>query len=345
MENKFCRICWNTANWQKPTGDAKDTGESHVATHGFGFEEWLFNFDWTIDGYKYGFLQPIYKYFDSYTGDNCAIALYTLTPTGRCRLVGEIYDVRILTKDESKNAFQEYKKNGWLKLMHRSIKDISKKSKKNSEFLNYNRLESSKPEAVLNVRFCSDSVKLFDPFRYVSGRHKINRKPKRYHPYDWTNSVNPKFRLSRDRLDRENPLYPYSEEPRKRAAQKATEYSPRHVIIQNRLYDYLRREFGNDNVKREENHVDLKVVRSYGVDFIEIKTDKTARRCIRSALGQLLDYSHYPNDNRASRLLVVGEPRPTGDDKTYISRLRSEYNLEIYYTRFVPDTGELADEI
>jgi len=67
--NKYCRICWNTLNWRLPSGDARlyEVSDSYVASHGFGFEEWLFNFDWLLSGYnpvdnrehRYAFLQPI----------------------------------------------------------------------------------------------------------------------------------------------------------------------------------------------------------------------------------------------------------------------------------------------
>ena len=59
---KLCRICWNTEQWRRPSGTAAaiETG-SYVHEHGFGHEEWLFNFEWMIDGHRFAFLQPINK--------------------------------------------------------------------------------------------------------------------------------------------------------------------------------------------------------------------------------------------------------------------------------------------
>ena len=46
-----------------PTGDAAriETGDSYVARNLFGHEEWIFNFEWIIDGFRYGFLQPWFQ--------------------------------------------------------------------------------------------------------------------------------------------------------------------------------------------------------------------------------------------------------------------------------------------
>jgi hypothetical protein len=48
MENKYCRICWNTSGWRYPTGEAPklESAGAYVAENGFGNEEWMFNFEW-----------------------------------------------------------------------------------------------------------------------------------------------------------------------------------------------------------------------------------------------------------------------------------------------------------
>ena len=53
------RLCWNTRNWVQPSGDARmvEQKNTYTARNGFGHEEWLFNFQWILDGWKYGFLQ------------------------------------------------------------------------------------------------------------------------------------------------------------------------------------------------------------------------------------------------------------------------------------------------
>jgi len=81
VKDKYVRICWNTLGWRMPSGEAPPIeAKTYVANHGFGHEEWLFNFEWLINGYRYGFLQPIGKYYDRYKGKTCSILMYTITP-------------------------------------------------------------------------------------------------------------------------------------------------------------------------------------------------------------------------------------------------------------------------
>ncbi len=86
--DKYCRICWNTLNWRRPSGEAQriEMGGSYVSERGFGHEEWLFNFEWLLSGYnpgdqhgyKYSFLQPIGKYREIYIGETFSVLLYTV---------------------------------------------------------------------------------------------------------------------------------------------------------------------------------------------------------------------------------------------------------------------------
>lgn len=69
--------------------------------------------------------------------------------------------------------------------------------------------------------------------------------------------------------------------------------------------------------------------------YFEIKIEPTVKRCIRLALGQLLEYAHYPHDGRAARFVVVGDAPVSQDDKAYLAHLRETYGLPAYYSRFL----------
>ena len=73
--------------------------------------------------------------------------------------------------------------------------------------------------------------------------------------------------------------------------------------------------------------------------------ESTVKRCIRSALGQLLEYAHYPTGSRAERLVVVGDVLPTDYDRRYVSLLREKYRIPIYYSRFHWEKNKLGKEI
>ena len=335
MPDKFSRICWNTAGWQKPTDDATgvETGGTYVATHHFGHEEWLFNFEWILDGFRYGFLQPIGKFYNKYKGKSCSILLYTITPERETLLVAEINDVYIPEKDELDLAFKRSTDLGWIDDMRADVETIGG---------DLAVLDDPKPAEIANIRFRPEDVKVFDPRPRVIGNHRIARKPKYYHPFDWDDNF-PETVIDPPPYDEEDPAR--SERERTRAAQEGVRVDPRHVRLQNRLYKHLCKKYGKSNVRYERNYVDLTLYDSTGCTFFEIKMDLTVKRCIRSALGQLLEYAHYPESTRARRLIVVGDVIPTDDDRFYVSFLRDKYQIPIYYSRYHWETNELDREI
>ena len=119
-----------------------------------------------------------------------------------------------------------------------------------------------------------------------------------------------------------------------RASQQATEYSPRHVRLQNRLYKGLCKKYGKSLVGYEHEYVDLSLRTPEGLVFFEIKMEATARKCIRLALGQLLEYAHYPEMHKAVKLVVVGDAPLTKRDAAYMAHLGSLYAIPISYATF-----------
>ena len=335
MNDKFSRICWNTAGWRKPTGDAasvetKDT--SFVEKHGFGLEEWLFNSEWMVDEFRYGFLQPIGKYYRTkYKGKFCSILLYTVTPEKDTLLVARIANVYIPEEDELDRVLKKYGKSGWMDSMRTDIDAVGGDP---------TVLDNAEPSGIVNIRFQPEKVEIFDPRPRVTENHKICKS--RYHPFDWDGSL-PETEIAPPPLDEDDPAR--SERERTRAAQEGVRVDPRHVRLQNRLYRHLCKQYGISNVWYENSFVDLTLKESIGYTFFEIKMELTAKRCIRSALGQLLEYAHYPTGNRARRLVVVGDVLPTDDDRQYVSLLREKYQIPIYYRRFRWETNELEEEI
>ena len=290
-KNKHCRICWNTNGWEKPSGTAHESKGSFAASNGFGFEEWLFNNEWCLDGHKYAFLQPINKNLNRYQGQTFSVALYTKVAS-RSFLVATISDVYVPRYDEWRTAFSQMKKRGWVEQMRDDIEAIGGQPVD---------LENPPPHQVINVRFKPDDVRHCDPMQVFPKDHIVSRRH-RYQAYDWNGTDLPS--IARD--DAPNVSDPArSEEVYLRAAQQATQVDPKHVRLQNRLYGSFCEQYGADAVQYEQDFVDLKVTGPAGDSFFEIKTDRSAKRCIRNALGQLLEYSSYPAAERASAVSTV----------------------------------------
>ena len=77
--------------------------------------------------------------------------------------------------------------------------------------------------------------------------------------------------------------------------------------------------------------------------YFEVKTFN-AKRSIREALGQILEYAHFPQKNNADKLYIVGLEKPTAKDKEYMEFLRSTYNIPIRYRWFDEKRHILSEE-
>jgi hypothetical protein len=116
----------------------------------------------------------------------------------------------------------------------------------------------------------------------------------------------------------------------------------RHKVLQLALYRHLCREAGEGNVAIEHSldfgvRVDAAVRSDAGLTFYEVKVAPTVQSCVRAALGQLLEYSYWPSANRASELIVVGEPAVDESSRSYLQLLRVRFALPVWYRRIDVD--------
>lgn len=117
--------------------------------------------------------------------------------------------------------------------------------------------------------------------------------------------------------------------------QKEIDIVIRHSILQEKLVLELEKEYGKENVSVECNldgkRIDVVVQDKEGNIFYEVKVCNTALSCIREAIGQLLEYSYFPDCNNAKRLVIVGESELDDKTETYLKTLTSKFNLPLEY--------------
>jgi hypothetical protein len=95
----------------------------------------------------------------------------------------------------------------------------------------------------------------------------------------------------------------------------------------------------------EENNVDVKATSNDGtIHFFEIKTD-TPKNNIRLGIGQLFEYSMFPNTLKAEKLIVVGDTEPTAEVKKYIRHLREKTGLNLFYRWIDMENEILSNEL
>ena len=132
-------------------------------------------------------------------------------------------------------------------------------------------------------------------------------------------------------------------------AQRRLNKDLRHNDIQYALCQHLIEQHGKNTVCDEHptgNHTKVDVAVKLGDELIyfEIKIGETARHCIRQAIGQLLEYSYWPQAHRAVRLIIVGEPALDPDAEKYLAELRREFGLPIYYQQWDMKSRRLCND-
>jgi hypothetical protein len=110
----------------------------------------------------------------------------------------------------------------------------------------------------------------------------------------------------------------------------------KHNAMQAKLIGLLSEQHGDTSVTYETNsgngsRVDVVLKQDGGYSFYEIKPYPSPRACIREAIGQLLEYSHWTGGIGASRLIIVGPSELDADGKVYLDLLRTKYSLPIEY--------------
>lgn len=113
-----------------------------------------------------------------------------------------------------------------------------------------------------------------------------------------------------------------------------------HQKMQVGIMSCLERE-GYIDIIAEEDHVDIRAIKKGVPHFFEVKTYDTAKACIREALGQILEYNHYPKNRRAAVMYIVGPRKTTCEDEDYLLYLRTYYKIRVYYRWYKESSNEL----
>lgn len=340
-EKRIARLCWNDKGWVLPSGryGKSEFSNSHEAKHGYGHEEWLFDAGKLVDGYHYGFLEPIRKQQDAFMGKMYDVWLFTIDGETKKRYwVGEIKNVEVLDKGTADKIKQEYIKRSWLTEMEEQIKA----SGANPEgFSNWKGVD------LFNIRFLPSNVYINDSYYEIpisnpvfeQSRYTFAFYKDEFNPFTEEKEGEFSFKPFIDGENEDDDSKPeiktHIREPR------AVEIIYLHRAISKGLTKELRKIYGESNVTPEHpagygaNRIDIVVKQKNEFIFYEIKTYPTLKTSIREAIGQLLEYSSWTNHSRAKQLIVITQPHnDLKEIKIYFKHLRETYNLPLYYQSF-----------
>ena len=332
MEEYFARICYNTFEWKRPSGSEgkgklKDSFEKK---EGFGHEEWLFDESKIIDGYHYSFLQPIGNFI--YAGHTMDVHLFFYSKDFGKLYLGILHNVECLTEKQAINATKIYKKNGWLKEMKADVAAISG---------NVAKLEENK-DSLFNIRFKFKDAEINLSNPRIISQDDPNTKATYYKLYKkkgdiiFSNVPDTKHGVHREMQTKSEKRVVFNTDIRR------TSYDPQHNKMQNAIKKILEITGEYKKVALERNYVDITATQKDGkIDFYELKT-AAAKASIREAIGQILEYTHYPNNKHADRMIIVGPNEPDKYDKLYLQYLRDTYKLPIWFRAYSFEEDSLS---
>jgi hypothetical protein len=324
MTEKISKICWNDFKWSKPSGtNGKSTStEAYENIVGYGHEEWLLDKARVVNGFHYGFLQPLNLKTERHVDNTYKIWLYSITGKQKF-LIGYINNAICISKAESVEVYKIYKEKGWLKEMVNELENAG---------INSINLRETPASIYFNVKFKIKDIKISDDFQKISTKDR-NLTTTRYKLLD-------KIADFKFEKIKEKGTASYS-----RKSVSATIVDPYHSKIQNTLAKILRAGGEFKNIKVEYKKVDIQATSNDGqLHFFEIKTD-TPKNNIRQAIGQLFEYSFFPASDRAKKLIIVGDESPSKEVRTYIQHIRRKTKAKIYYRWVDMENNLLSNEL
>lgn len=328
--HKITRICYNSANWQRPTGDATkhELAGTYNHDYGYGHEEWLFRAEWQIDGWRYAFLQGVNRSRASLVKASLPfdLTLYTIQPDKRRRYVATIEEVECLDDQQAKEALDAFKKRGWYQLMQNEIAAVhgDVASLGTEDYAKY----------VLNIRYRLENLKPFAPDTYAKPGDPI-LKLQRYSLTDFSRSHASLIKSTR--LENAGKTTLPNTNPFLRKGTTQVECTPEHARMQAELMKQLKVDYPQATIVREQGFIDVTVKTANELLLYEIKSDLDPRTVIRQALGQILEYAYHPSRKHQlpMKLVIVGRCPLGQAEQDYLERLTTDFCLPIQY-RVVP---------
>ena len=351
IEKRIARLTWNSNGWVKPSGPngKSKNSDTHEGKFGYGHEEWLFDSSKLIDGYHYGFLEPIRKQQQAYTNNIYDVWLYTIDNISKKRFwIGEISKVEVIDNILAESIKQIYIKNDWHSEMELQIIDCGANA---NGFSDWNGVD------LFNVRFLPSEIKYSDYYElpkenkiYEQSRYTFASYSEELIPLKIANVftfADSNSETTETSNDNEGKIT----KSKYNRVSKAIEINYVHKAISDGLTKKLKTIYGIKNVIAENNagygnnKIDIVVKLNTEFIFYEIKAYMSTRISIREAIGQLLEYSYWINNDNANKLIIVTQNLGDIEDaKKYIQHLRDKLRIPIYFQTFDITSQELSKE-
>ncbi|MEJ5366645.1 MAG: hypothetical protein WHS86_16240 [Desulfosoma sp.] len=329
MQTIIQRVCWNSRGWQMPSGSAYEKG--YPSEMGFGYEEWNFQLRDAFNDYVYGYTysKPAENKIRK-SGGKFRIVFFSIHPETKDRLVVGIYhEAEIIPEEAYSPLFKYFKNEGIFKRRAKELLAVSQ------SFTLKQALEVTKAVKSLSVRCPTSKIETFS--QYPSLTKIVGNQPvgNRFTTFTYLMGEFPKNRTGHAKLTRldgdDYTQRPLAEDAYYReSGAKLMEIIPRHNKLSNDFCAWLKNQHGI--MARQEQHR-ADVIFSFNNQSVlaELKVCYGAgtTKAIREALGQLLEYNHYPARKTADVWLIVLDEKPSKNDQVFIDVLRETRSLPV----------------
>ena len=116
-----------------------------------------------------------------------------------------------------------------------------------------------------------------------------------------------------------------------------------HDLIQELLYKELKSKNEKHKVLCEKKLTDSSLrpdileKTPFGDNIFEIKTHSTLRKCVRAALGQIMEYQFWVTQERAKGLFIVSHFESDPEIDQYLEHLTSKISVPVKYLQVKVD--------
>ena len=327
---KVARLCWNTNDWQSPTGRIGKVGNKKAfeGAYGFGHEEWVLDHSRLLDGWKYGFVQALNHSFEKYAGTTIDLLLYTIDNKSKRRYwVASIVQAHVLTEQEAKQANRTFEKNGWLDEMREQVR---------MQGLDDGTLTVENPQELLNFRYRPDSLTRFDPMVEFPAKDLPAAYYGTFLGLPESQAAIVQGAISVDALKERN-IDALTSTRTTKADERVVDLT--HKRWQRELRASLKETLPHAEIyveTRVDGHwVDIVIKVGGKTIFVELKTCTVVRQAIREALSQLLEYAYRPpSASRCDVLLIVCAGKENSNDLAYMGLLRERFKMPVHYLQY-----------
>lgn len=347
--NRLCKVVWNDNGWVQPIPrkwNAKNANSvvAYERRTGFVHEDWLFNSEFLIQGFQYGWIEGLRTISHNIKKID-KLYLFSIKPDTKERLlIGILRNVEIINS----NNYTPQVKDRLKKYFPTMISHLKKAGADYSKFTYLNEGKN-----YFNMRVNQNDIELFDnyiPIHDLNFRKQFNR----------TNSfiVDDNLQKIIDgviTIQNMGMVFKHSK-PRKTKNPKTRETSSANQSINNfhekivhAIYmNLIDKGYSSNNISCETTIFGGKIAdivlkineKSYSI--FEIKTEYDFRKSLREAIGQLLDYASWDNNIKIQEInAVLTEVDINPNLKAYIKNIKKSLNINLNILLYNENSGSI----